>query len=459
MELSENTFNRLSIALIEKNECGPGEALDQLATYQLVLNCGEKIRTSLPLQAALLTAINSAGRAFLGGVYLIIPDQVECLLPWAEKKTLNAIAIELGVKATDRPLDYLFTLNFGLPGNIDQNIIEVVASDWQGGVLVDGENTDILNEGKLPLGGIYAGGLAVGLAFMKVSKIHVQGLDHSTGLSLWRPDLNWLAEDAAGPDSVTIPSNIWILGLGHLGQAYLWALGLLPYNDSKLVDIYLQDFDKVVAANMSAGLLCVIRDVGRYKTRVCSDWLEARKIQTHIVERKFNKNTMREEEEPYVALCGFDNAYSRTLLEKAGFDFVVEAALGDDVNNFDKIMLHTFPSAIHSAEKIWDGLPSNFLPKEKVLKALTTDNEKECGILELTIAGKAVSGSFVGACAGALVIAELIKARNQGIKTDKIVSQLRFTKHTQTVGDGSIYLTELGRSRSQNIQPVTLQNE
>lgn len=459
MDFSEDTFNRLSIALIEKNECGPEEALEELATYRLILNCGEKIRTSLPLQAALLTAANSANRAFLGGVFLIIPENVVCLLPWAEKKTLNEILLDLGAKPIEHPIGNVFMVNFGLPGNIDKNMVEVVASDWQGGVLVDGESSDLFNEGILPIGGVYAGGLAVGLAFMKVSKIQGQSLDQSTGLSLWRPDANWLSQDGVGPDSVTIPSEVWVLGLGHLGQAYLWTLGLLPYNDRKLVDVYLQDFDKVVVANMSAGLLCSAIDIGAYKTRLCSDWLEAREIQTRIIERKFNKHTIRGEEEPYIALCGFDNAHSRTLLEKAEFDLIIEAALGDDVNNFDKIMVHTFPSNVQSAEKIWGGVLPNFQVKEKVINALTKDNKKECGILELTIAGKAVSASFVGACAGALVIAELIKASNQGLKAEKIVSQLRFTKLTKAADDNVTYSTELGRNRSQLIESLASSNK
>ena len=27
----------------------------------------------------------------------------------------------------------------------------------------------------------------------------------------------------------TFRHRLWLIGLGHLGQAYLWALGLLPY--------------------------------------------------------------------------------------------------------------------------------------------------------------------------------------------------------------------------------------
>ena len=67
----------------------------------------------------------------------------------------------------------------------------------------------------------------------------------------------------------------------------------------------------------------------------------------------------------------------------------------------------------------------------------------------LTIAGKAVSASFVGACAGALVISEVFKGFNQGKSCAKLVSQLRVTDHTEVAQEGNQYLTELGCSLSQ----------
>jgi hypothetical protein len=448
MESLEDTFNRLSIGIIEKNECSPEEALAQLSTFRVLLHCGENIRSSVPLQAALITAVNSGTRAFLGDVFIKMPEDVNNLLPWSNDKSLNVILTDLGARVLQEDAEDLFTLTFGLPGDIDNDKAEVIATNWQGGVFVNGEAA-IDQSGSLPMGGVYAGGLAIGLAFLKVSKLHSQALDKSVGLSLWRPDLKWLDRNTEGPESVILPASLWLLGLGHLGQAYIWNIGLLPYSDKNSVSLFLHDFDKAVKANTSAGLLCVTADAGKYKTRICSRWLEDRGIQTRLIERKFDKNTIRNEGEPVIALCGFDNAYSRTLLENAKFDFVVEAGLGDNVDTFDKIMLHTFPSKLHKALEIWKDMPMNLLPNEKVLKALTKDGEKECGILELTIAGKAVSASFVGACAGALVISEVIKGFNQGKSCATLVSQLRFTDYTEVAQEGNQYLTELGCSLSQ----------
>ena len=449
MDFTENTFNRLSLALIEKKDCSAEDALAQLNSFRIYLNCGEAIRSSLPLQAAFITAVNTASRAFLGGVFVNLPMNVPCLLPWPEKGMLNDVAIELGAQPVDENTNYVLTLNFGLPGNIDDNKVEVFATNWCGGIFVEGESATYQCTSSLPLGGIYAGALAVGLAFLKTSNIQPHALDKSTGLSLWLVYEDWLSPKAEGPAAPEVPSKIWILGLGHLGQAYLWALGLMPFYQPKQVDLYLQDTEKVVDANLSAGLLCTEVDIDYYKTRVCARWLSKRGFGYHLVERKFNSRTFREGDEPYVALCGFDNAPSRRVLEKAGFDLVIEAGLGATLDNFDKIMMHIFPSKIQQAEMVWADLPATLLPNEKVLNALTRFSKEQCGILELSIAGKAVSSSFVGACAGALVIAEVVKARNGGKKTDKLVTQLRVPGGTKTAAEGIYYTTEIGKNSCQ----------
>lgn len=81
MKLNADTFNRLSLGIIEKERCSPDQAIRKLESLRLNLVCNENIRTSLPLQAALLTAVNTGKRAFLGGIHLIMPEAVKSLLP------------------------------------------------------------------------------------------------------------------------------------------------------------------------------------------------------------------------------------------------------------------------------------------------------------------------------------------------------------------------------------------
>jgi hypothetical protein len=440
MELSADTVNRSSLILVEKDGLSLEQAMEQLRTFRIQLECGDAIRQSIPLQAALLTAVNAGNRAFLGGVYINMPENVQCLLPWESGYTLNQIVAQLGGEAISTLSADLLTLTFGVPGDTRRSKVEVVATDWQGGIFVNGESLPQAPIYNLPLGGIYAGGLAVALAFLKTSKIHPMAVDKSVGLSLWRPDLIWLTDGAEGPANATLPSGLWILGLGHLGQAYLWAIGLLPYTTPSAVEIMLQDYDKVVDANLSAGLLCTKDDSGRYKSRVCTDWLEKRGIRPRITDRVFDVRTKCGEKEPNVALCGFDNALARTFLEKANFEFIVEAGLGNSVDDFDKVIIHIFPSYYHTAENEWRNEPEAPQVKARVLNAIK-DEKKECGILEYTIAGKSASASFV--------LAELIKGLNGGLRTDLFVNQLRFPSDIRIVSDKINYETELGTTTYQ----------
>ena len=424
MEISEDTFNRLKIGLIEKFNCSEKEADKKLEDLKINLLCSEKIKISLPLQAALLTAINTGERAFLGGVYLSLPFDTPCLVPWPEKKSLNQICLDLGAKIVDDLIPDTPTLTFGLSANIDENSLQVVCNDWRGGVLNGDEVFPFEETGKLPLGGILAGSLGICLFFLKQTEIDITAGDKSCGLSLWDTNKDWLNSDEKIPDIENLPKKFWLLGLGHLGQAYLWSIGLLPYKNTNEVNIFLQDFDKIVEANFSSGLLSGKENIEYKKTRVCSNWIESRGFQSTIIEKKFDKHTKRVDDEPFLALCGFDSAIYRAMLEDAGFDLIIEAGLGDGHINFDNISIHTFPNASKSAFDTWKTQYDESEIKKNVLEQLKkTNDNNDCGIIK--IAGKAFSASFVGAFTSSIIIAESIKALHQGNRTEKLVIHMR----------------------------------
>jgi hypothetical protein len=72
-------------------------------------------------------------------------------------------------------------------------------------------------------------------------------------LNLWQP-----GTDIDRPTLTHAPAAWWLVGLGHLGQAYAWALSWLPYADPTKIEIVLQDTQRVVKANHSTGLLTPI---------------------------------------------------------------------------------------------------------------------------------------------------------------------------------------------------------
>src|SRR5712691_9710510 len=93
---TEDSFCRLSRAIIERHGCTYSESLNILGGLRLNLVCGEEIRGSAALQAALLTAVNAGKRSFLGGVSVSLPAGVANLLPWPSSVAFNEVATELG---------------------------------------------------------------------------------------------------------------------------------------------------------------------------------------------------------------------------------------------------------------------------------------------------------------------------------------------------------------------------
>jgi hypothetical protein len=255
--------------------------------------------------------------------------------------------------------------------------------------------------------------------------------------------LDWKCAEAEGPALESSPKDLWMLGLGHLGQAFIWNFALLPYANPNEARFFLQDFDYAVRGNFTSGLLCEEHNIGKRKTRICAKWLESRGFRTLITERPFDSHTKRTGDEPFVACCGFDSAEPRRLLESAGFDLVIECALGADTARFDRVMVHTFPDASRSADEIWASPPDSPLD-ERLLDAFETDGD--CGILAETLARKAVSTSFTGAYAGALVAGEVLRALHGGIRCELIHAHLRHSEPPKVAVKEENYLNRAARS-------------
>lgn len=441
--LNEDTLNRLAKAIMQKHSVGYPEALAILGKFRLNLICDKSISQSCALQAALLTAVNSGKRAFHGGVFVSMPPEIPCLLNWPAK-TLNQVVQSLGANFVGLAhTDFSHTLYFGQPVNPVEDSLVVVCSGWRGGITPSGTILHLPSPSDFSLGGILAAALGVAKGFLRVSGLSSRYVESPQGFSLWRPDLDWTTAEAEGPPLELLPKNLWMLGLGHLGQAFLWNLALLPYANPNEVRFLLQDYDRIVKGNYSSGLLCEECCIGKPKTRICAEWLEERGFQTIITERPFDSQTIRTGDEPFVAYCGFDKAEPRRLLEKAGFDLVIECALGADTARFDRIILRTFPDASKTAESIWAESPPTVLDK-KIVDAFK--GEGDCGILAETLARKAVSTAFTGAFAGALAAGELLRALHGGVRCELIHAHLRLNDSPRVVLKAENYLNRVARS-------------
>ena len=420
--LTAQNFDRLAKAIMERHGVSYTHARETLSALHLRLICAGEIRESAALQAALLTAINTGKRAFRGGITVSLAKNVPLRVPWPGAATLNEAVFALGAQEDHgTPEGITKSLLFGDAQDMsDAN--RVVCDGWRAALVPPGAKTTSLAGPDFALGGVFAGAFAVAQAFLSAAEISHREISEPVGLSLWRPDLCWLDANAAGPPLHSLPAKLWLLGLGHLGQAYGWTLGLLPFSSKTPTTIFLQDYDIVEDGNWSAGLFCDPRHVGKLKTRLAAEWLEQRGFCTRLIERAFDENSKRTTDEPRVALCGFDNPEARQVLEEVGFELVVDAGLGASLDHFDRIVLRTFPGASQKARDIYRR-PSADVPAMN--PALFGEADGECGIVFQEIAGKAISSSFTGACASALVVGEVVRAMHGGRRCEFLSVQLR----------------------------------
>lgn len=229
-----------------------------------------------------------------------------------------------------------------------------------------------------------------------------------------------------GPTLELLPSRLWLIGLGHLGQAYLWTLGLLPYASPEEVMIVLQDTDKLTIANDSTSPLTSWDLVGQYKTRAIASWCEARGFNSRIVERLFTNDFTVAGDEPMVALCGVDNPLARSSLEDVGFARVVEAGIGRGTDEYLAFQIHSFPGA-KPARQIWGATGMEPASDSPIDAAAYLDlggrGLDQCGLTML--ANRAVGAAFVGTFASTLVIAEVLRTIAGGSMFDVIDATLR----------------------------------
>ena len=422
-----NTFNSDTLHRTTKIEIDAGRAstledADRIVErYVLQIVVGESVSESATRQAILLTAVNSASRAFLGGVWVKIQEDGPTRISWAKGYRIASAVKALGGEIVSQLDDSYPTL---IIGNISEMpngsiVLRTTWEGWSGGV-IRGFSDRLAEATEFPLAGMLSGALGVSEAFQHVRKHPVAGR-RSLGLSLWNPSYDWNSEAAFGEPCSYLPSNLWLIGVGHLGQAYLWALGLLPFQDRATIKILLQDFDVLKVANESTGMLSERSSLGQRKTRIASRELEALGFTTTINERPFDEATHRRADEPGVALSGLDNLIARRLLEDAGFDMVVDAGLGNTPNNYLDILVHSFPSGI-KARDAYEEVEDDHLFLDKpayqhqvqhlIESTGRTEEEIKCGLLE--IAGQPVGAAFVGCAAATLVLSEVLRALNDG---------------------------------------------
>jgi hypothetical protein len=409
----------------------------------LQLAVGPEIEHDRAAQAALVTVVNAGRRAYHGGVNVRLDTDPVLTTGWTAGTTASQLVVQYGGTIVNQLVNTRPTLVIGQPSSavIGKPILHLTWNGWSGGVV---QATDHALSGTgTPPAGILAAALGISETFQQQLGAVTPGR-RDVGISLWRPDLDWRANEAAGPLLQYLPAALWLLGLGHLGQAYAWTIGMLPYAKPDDVRLGLMDFDTVVEGNTATQLLVTDSDVDHRKTRVVATALEGRGFTTQLVERAFdpdfhpNSHASKSRNEPTIALAGFDDVAPRRMLGDAGFGRIVDAGLGAGPVEYLGMLLHTFPAA--------NAPPDAFPENPRAPRALgnayqaeiarqVQDGKEEtaahCGILD--IAGITVGAAFVGAIASTLVVADILRVLHGGENYSVVALDLQNPEGIQAV--------------------------
>ena len=413
------------------------EAVERLQGFRMHLVIGEVAARDPTHQAALLTALNCGRRTFLGGITVSGDLNAPLVVPIVPGATLKDAVLQLQGQITKVPPEGVPLVVIGAPAaRANGFAIRTTFQGWRAGVVP--VRADGLAEaaGFAPAG-VLAGALAVAEVFAHLNGEAMAGY-REVGISLWDvAALDWRAADVDGPMPDVLPSDFWVIGLGHLGQAFLWTIGLLPYSAPDKVRLYLQDTDVAGGSTESTSVLTFARDQGEMKTRICAAWATARGFSTRLVERRFGSDLTVCSDEPALALCGVDNPQARALLEGAGFATVFEAGLGNGTADFRLIRTHSFPAPI-TASQVWaddadqtvDVAASRQLPAayEELRDRGGLD---QCGLTRL--AEVAVGAPFVGMVVAAVLIAQVTRFVVDGRRPTVLNLDLGAPQHRRVV--------------------------
>jgi hypothetical protein len=232
-------------------------AMDLLQKFGLTIHVGEEITHSLHHQIALLTLINVARRTFLAGIEVVGLHDGMSLTALAPARALKDAVLELGGRAISRPRPNWPSALIGTADTtpVDMPCWRVTWEGWRGGVIPNREGRHLADGEAIALAPALAAAVCAGEAFAYHAGDHPMAGRCAAGMSLWHPGAGWLAADPTEPALAFLPSRLWLIGLGNLGQAFAWLLACLPYGDRNQIELVLQDFDRIAPSNHIALVL------------------------------------------------------------------------------------------------------------------------------------------------------------------------------------------------------------
>jgi hypothetical protein len=435
-----DNLRRAALILIDlKRVTSIDEAYAVLDRYRLRVAIGPDAARTEAGQACLLTIVNVGARACVGGVHVTGLDGTEPLLTELGAGTTLARSVRrLGGIADVEVLGNTPVILIGDVSSQPEGEPKVRATygGWTGAIVPDGDVFRLAEDSGFPPAAVLAGTLAVSECFSSLLGADVAAGYRPMGLSLYEPGRDW--RSAIEPAGVYLPDALWLLGLGHLGQAYAWTLAALPYPLDQRPIVYLQDYDIATAANASTSVLTHSHHVARMKTRVVSRWLESRRFTTYLIERRFSEDFRLGRDEPRILVCGVDNLPTRRLLERPGFGFVLDAGLGATAADYDGFFVQAFTDTGRAATAFPE--PTRVQTRQDRISnnraAYDSLGLDECGMH--WAADVVVGVPFVGVAVSCLVLAAVVRAIGGDSLWDTVSGNLRSIDLVDAYSAGTI---------------------
>ena len=436
-----------------------------LRRYRLQLAAGADACATPAWQAALLTAVNAGARAVHGGVSVALGRDARVTLPLGRGRWLSELLTGYGARLADTFDPAVPTIALGTTADAE-TVLHPFAGRWRVGMTpstapiaatasakatkpspgtapappgtprtAPGTATMAPAPATAPttpttppstLAATLAAAVAVSECFQRLRGNPVAA-DRTVALSLWAPD----DPHAEGPAITELPDSAWLLGLGHLGMAYAWLLGLLPYPPAGDRPLVLQDDDRLSRANRATSMLHRGEALGIRKTRLLEHVLAPLGWDVRLVERRYRGGPLHGDGEPALLLAGVDNPYARRALDQTGFPVIVDAGLGAGPDGFTGMSVRRLPAARPSAQ-IFAGEPgpptASSAPAYADLAARTGD---QCGVERL--AGRTVATAFVGVTAACWALGGVLRELHGGVRAELVDHDLRDPGTVETI--------------------------
>jgi len=392
--MNPDHLHRLVKLLADSGEAATlDDAHAAFARYGLIVDIGSTGQLNEAAQIQALTVINCAARSFMGNVALRGRIDVPLTVRGFTGTTLADFIQRL---APDRPATPGPWPVVALNGADDPSAIRPWAcgSTFGLGPVLTAEDASVAAS-------VAAAGLAVSEAFSVMRGDNPYAGRRHVSLDLCQVVRPPHAKDT--PLSGNL-QGLWLVGLGHLGQAYAWVLGFLPPSNKEIV---LQDTDIITASTLSTSLISFPPDIGMAKTTVVENWLTALGWHVRVVARDFDAQQRCQQDDPRIALFGVDNAVARRAIEGAGFEHVVDVGLGAGYRDFRAVRVRSFPGSSFASE-IWASEPAQPAAQAPAYLNLARETGDQCGVT--TLATRAVGAPFVGAVAAGLAITAALTA-------------------------------------------------